>query len=98
MDAWLDHLDEKERALAAFVGGTILFLVETGLQVSGITSLPLAIGLWGLAALLFLYWLSHFKWADTSASLGQCANSRPTHKDYRCNRRRWTSVLGRNGI
>ena len=63
MDAWLDHLDEKERNRAAFIGGAVLFCLEAGLQVSGITSLPLAIGLWGIAALLLLYWLSHFKWA-----------------------------------
>lgn len=63
METWFDHLDEKERARAAFVAGLILFFIESGLQVSGFTSLPLAIGLWGLAGLLFLFWLSHFQWA-----------------------------------
>jgi hypothetical protein len=52
-------MDENRKAKLAFVGATILFLIETGLQVSGIANLPLAIGLWGIAALLFLYWLGH---------------------------------------
>jgi hypothetical protein len=46
-----------------FLTGAALFLIESGLQVSGINSLPLAIGLWGLAALLLMYWVSRFQWA-----------------------------------
>src|ERR1700731_1104720 len=52
-------MDQNRKARLAVIGAAILFLIETGLQVSGLTNLPLAIALWGLAALLFLYWLGH---------------------------------------
>jgi hypothetical protein len=52
-------MDDNNKAKLAFIGGAILFLIESGLQVSGLTNLPLAITLWGLAALLFLYWVGH---------------------------------------
>jgi hypothetical protein len=54
-----DHLDEKAKAWAAFIGGAILFLIEAGLQVSGFTNLLLAIFLWGAAFILFLHWLHY---------------------------------------
>jgi hypothetical protein len=55
-------MDEKTKSRAAIIGGAILFFIEAGLQVSGITNPPLAIVLWGTAVVLFLYWLSHFPW------------------------------------
>lgn len=58
---FFDHLHEREKARLALIGGAILFLIQLGLQMSGFTSLPLAIGVWGLAALLFIYWASHFE-------------------------------------
>src|ERR1700734_3442319 len=65
MHALLDHLDEKAKAWAALIGGAILFLVETGLQVSGYTNHTLAIALWGTAFVLCIYWLHYItpkKW------------------------------------
>src|ERR1700724_145130 len=63
MLGFFDHLDNRRKAWAAFVGAAILFFIEAGLQVSGITSLPLAVTLWGIAGILFLYWLRYFAWA-----------------------------------
>jgi hypothetical protein len=61
MFGWFDHLEEREKVRAAGIGAIIIFLVETGLQVSGITNLPLAVCLWSVAGVLSLYWQSHFK-------------------------------------
>jgi len=75
MLGFFDHLDKNGKARAAVVGSAILVCIEIGLQVSGLTNLLLAITLWGIAALLFFYWLSHFKlfirvraWARKQAS------------------------------
>jgi hypothetical protein len=40
----------------ALIAGLISFLIEAGLQMSGITNLPLAISLWGLAGALFFWY------------------------------------------
>jgi len=52
-------MDDRRKRRLAVIGAAILFLIEVGLQVSGVTSLPLAITVWGVAGILFLYWLSH---------------------------------------
>ncbi len=46
---------ERFKFLLPFAPGAILFLVESGLQVSGITNIGLALVLWGLAVLLLLW-------------------------------------------
>ena len=58
-----DHLDNQKKAWAAFIGAAILFLIESGLQVSGINNLPLALVIWGFAGALLVYWLRYFAWA-----------------------------------
>lgn len=46
---------ERVRSLLPFAPGAILFLIESGLQVSGISNIWLASTLWGLAAILLLW-------------------------------------------
>ena len=46
---------ERFKLVLPFVPGVVLFLVNTGLQVSGITNVVLAIALWGLAAILLVW-------------------------------------------
>jgi hypothetical protein len=46
---------EQFKSLLPFAPGAILFLIESGLQVSGISNIWLAVTLWGLAAILLLW-------------------------------------------
>lgn len=55
----ITQMGENKKSHAAGFWAAIFFLVESALQVSGITNLPLAVMLWGIAGVLFLYWLGH---------------------------------------
>ena len=47
-------MDRRFKTLAPFLPGAALVLIETGLQLSGVQNVPLAVALWSLAAVLLL--------------------------------------------
>jgi hypothetical protein len=50
-------MDDKQKARLAAIGAAAILFIDWGLQVSGLQNIWTAIFLWGIAALLGIYWL-----------------------------------------